>query len=77
MALLLPISVVPPYVHSPSIWPASFAPCLPAGMVDPSEKDDMLAPLDKRMRHLEITGALTRSDWLMLYALCTCLLFAC
>ena len=28
-----------------------------AGMVDEGEKEDMLAPLDKRLRHLEITGA--------------------
>ncbi|KAL4855765.1 Sodium/hydrogen exchanger 7 [Chlorella vulgaris] len=27
-----------------------------SGMVDEGEKDDMEAPLDKRMRHLEITG---------------------
>ncbi|KAL4855761.1 Sodium/hydrogen exchanger 8 [Chlorella vulgaris] len=27
-----------------------------SGMVDEGEKDDMVAPLDKRMRHLEITG---------------------
>ena len=26
-------------------------------MVDEGEKDEMLAPLDKKMRHLEITGA--------------------
>lgn len=25
-------------------------------MVDEGEKEDMLAPLDKRLRHLEITG---------------------
>ena len=36
---------------------ACLHPPAPAGMVDPSEKDDMLVPLDKRMRHLEITGA--------------------
>ncbi|PRW32594.1 Sodium hydrogen exchanger 7 [Chlorella sorokiniana] len=27
-----------------------------SGMVDEGEKEDMLAPLDKRLRHLEITG---------------------
>ena len=25
-------------------------------MVDAGEKEDMMAPLDKRVRHLEITG---------------------
>lgn len=29
----------------------------PPGMVDDGERGDMAAPLDKRLRHLEITGA--------------------
>jgi hypothetical protein len=36
----------------------------PAGMVDGGEKDDMVAPLDKRMRHLEITGG-GSAAWLL------------
>ena len=43
---------------------------LPAGMVDPGEKDDMLAPLDKRMRHLEITGVLPAASCLLVLVAC-------
>ena len=35
---------------------ATHFPFTSAGMVDEGEKEDMLAPLDKRLRHLEITG---------------------
>ena len=41
----------PPHTHTPA-----------PGMVDAGEKDDMMDPLDKRMRHLEITGGLRGVD---------------